>query len=337
MAENTKEFEVKRYLIKLISDKYKMLRSLIYKAFGQSGYATAYTDIANGFMGGTYTNERRQINRHKQQYVAKNYADYNYFDLQTLYSYLQYLTMLINKIEDYSFRNGRYVVDDRVFRTALNDTLRFMNGNQEKPASGYYKGYVVLSKKEGSEELNPVKTSNDKVDMAKSREYQEYIKDYFEKKYAKKNALYEQLTIGSKYNPPATTPYGEGDDKEEFLVTPEDCTAQSFEIIPYKYRNKKFNLFISKEEKFFTASGYAVYRIKAESRFGALWRTVDIDDNIYTGPLYNEDFEEVLDADESGESFYPSQELLRMFAPKPKKEEKVERKRLDELTMDYDD
>ena len=64
MADDTLEFEVKRYLMKLISDKYKILRGQMYKAFGQTGYALAYNNIANKFMGGDFTNERELINEH---------------------------------------------------------------------------------------------------------------------------------------------------------------------------------------------------------------------------------------------------------------------------------
>jgi len=315
MADDTLEFEVKRYLMKLISDKYKILRGQMYKAFGQTGYALAYNNIANKFMGGDFTNERELINEHKEKFAKKGYADYNYFDLDSLYPFLLYLDMLSTKIDEYASHNRR-VIDRRVFDGALNDTIREFNRTKNTSASGYYKGYVTLSTKEGSDILNPIKTNNDKVDMTKANIYQKYIREYFEKKYERSHATpSQQLSIDNVKMSNIVEIENEtnlDNVKVENNRSEEESYTEEFEIIRYKYRGKNLVLIIDKEEKFYSEEGFPVYRIQASSKYGRYFKTIDINENIYVGPLYNDEFEIVAGVEESGEEFIPSPALIKL-------------------------
>lgn len=333
MAENTMEFEVKRYLMKLISDKYKILRGQLYKAFGQGGYASAYSEIINKFMGGNYTTERRMINEHKERFSKKGYADYNYFDLESLYSYLTFLTMLTDKINDYTYHNGRREVTSRIYSTALADTIQFFTRNKEQESTGYYTGSVVLSRKEGDHaELNPVKTNNDKVDMSKARDYQAFIQEYVESKHRKRT--YADVMPAQK----------ESTQKTIQLPKVED---DPIDVIVYKYKGRKIKLTIIKEEKFYSENGYPVFRIWAIAPEGRLFRTVDCDDRLYMGALYNADYEEVGGPDESGEVFYPNYDFKKSLGENIEEspvsaEEQKKRKKLnhglDNLSIfDFDD
>ena len=296
MVDYTMEYESKRYLMKLISDKYKILRGQLFKAFGQNGYAVAYNDIANRFMGGNYTNERRMISEHKERFSKKGYSDYNYFALESLYSYLTFLTMLVDNIDDYTYHNGKRELTAKIYNTALDDTILYFNRNKEKEETGYYTGGVVLSSKEGNHaELNPLKTNNDKVDLSKSKDYQKYIREYVYTKHRKRTNQQFFVPQTESRLSDSNTSYSSEED--------------SLGTIAYKYHGKKLTLNIIKEERFYSDNGYPVTRIWAVSADGRLFKTVDYDGNVYNGALYNEEYEEVADAEESGEIFYPSAAL----------------------------
>lgn len=325
MADDTLDFEVRRFLMSEISDRYKTLRGQMYKAFGQSGYALAYSNIANAFMGGDFTGERELINEHKERFANKKYSDYNYFDLDSLYPFLLYLDTLSRKIDEYAWHN-KGVINKRIFEGALQDTIIEFNNTKNTKASGYYKGYVTLAKKEGTDLLNPIKTNNDKVDRSKEFTYYKYINEYFknkyergvhpvqqfvEKKYSAQQSSSSQLSIDNvrktETNKETESPIEESAEDREY---------EDFEIVRYKYKGKNCILVIESEEKFYTAEGFPVYRIRAVGRYGRYFKTTDINDNIYYGPLYNDEFEEVLGAEESGEEFFPTAELIRLVGEK---------------------
>lgn len=314
MVDNSIEFEVKRYLMKLISDRYQTLRSAIYKAFGQNGYSAAYTEIANGFLGDNFSNERREISAHKAQFSKKGYADYNYFDLDSLYSYLEYLTRLTNTINDYAWHNSVYRVNAKIFKAALDDTIVYFCRHKNHPSTGYYKGYVTLDRKSDGVTLNPTKTDNKKVDMSKAKVYQEFISEYFRDKYGSPKGFSQIDTFSRGFEGESAFSEDKKNTQEvEEGKAPEDEYDDDFDILEYSYKGQMLRLQIHKEDKYYSEEGFPVYRLWAYSEYGQLIKTVDTENNTYNGALYNGDGDLELLPEESGRTFYPSSKFKKEF------------------------
>ena len=134
--------------------------------------------------------------------------------------------------------------------------------------------------------------------MSKARDYQAFINGYVEDKHRKR--MYKDIIEPKKeIIPKVSEPVEEMEDD-----IPVD-------VINYKYKGRKIKLTIIKEEKFYSENGYPVFRIWAIAPEGRLFRTVDCDDRLYMGALYNADYEEVGGPDESGEVFYPNYDFKK--------------------------
>ena len=79
---------------------------------------------------------------------------------------------------------------------------------------------------------------------------------------------------------------------------------------------------IIKEEKFYGQNGNPVYRIWASSPHGTLIKTVDIDDKLYVGALYDGEWNMIYSSEESGEEFYPNASFKRNYVNKVRPEVK---------------
>lgn len=343
-TEDSIEKESMRYLMKLVSEKMKLIRGKIRKAFGDGGKApshdeiVAYGDVIDGFMGRSFSNEKKEIEEHKEDYPAHSkLPDFNFFDLETLYSFLIYLDFLDRRI----YKNSKIFgsVNNRCFDKSLDETNGFFSDYKRQESSGYYKGYAKLARGERGI-LAPTRTQNSKVDMSREREYLDFISEYLSQSLNRNVDVSDRINgmwfpdsarkkSSSVYTPSPRTKSCIGgvreaaemaethtteEDKTKNAVTNED-NEDSSRKISYVIGGKEIVLSIIKEEKFFTENGRPVYRYWAVSEDGSmLIRTVDLRNVVYEGYLYNGDGELVYMTEESGETFRPSYQLQQRLS-----------------------
>lgn len=310
--------ELKLFMMKKISEKYNTLASIGGKCFGEKGIRYLYRAVIDSFMGGDFTYERKKINRHKGEHP--NFADYNYFDLDTLVAYYKFLDILFEEIQAESERRRRNFTTADDINVALYKTSEYMIRNKRTEDSGYYKGYAVLETDRYGR-LSPLKTNNNKV-KNKIAYYLSALEEYFNDKYPPRVNEVEkerQTPPEEKYEDEqirieVVEREARGHAREEEIarekmtkkVNKAEVSTRGLKKEIHEVLGKKIE-FVVTEEWFFDYNGNPIRRIVGECEYGVLYKCTDMDGWVYEGPLYDGEGNEVLLAEESGEIFYPNE------------------------------
>lgn len=277
-----------------------------------NNYAVFINEVNDIFYGKSFSQIKGMIKEYKEHFPTKSYADYNFFDLDTLSSYLDYLRDLNFTIDDLSRKNRGSLT-----RNILNSALI---ANASKYNDSIRKNYIKIPTLEVNEDnkLTPSRLKG-KWEQKDVWMYQNYIRERKAPKSTKvKEAVREDEQLTFRFN----APWGA---KKEEPVTPvkkEDpvmpVKQNSYEsdsaverYINYKYYGKMYRLKVNEEDVYIDAQGNPVSVIKATSAEGTLFMATDLNGNVFCGDLYDcETFDLVLTALDTGETFYPNTKSL---------------------------
>ena len=260
MEDNSLYIASKSYLMELISRELKFLRGKIKSAMGgQDLYAIVMNEVNDIFYGQSFSQNKRLIKEFKEHFPTKSYADYNFFDLDTLSSYLDYLRDLNFTIDDLSRKNRGSLT-----RNILNSALI---ANASKYNDSIRKNYIKIPTLEVNEDhkLTPSRLKG-KWEQKDVWMYQNYIRERKAPKSTKvQEAVREDEQLTFRFN----APWGA---KKEEPVTPvkkEDpvmpVKQNSYEsdssverYINYKYNGKMYRLKVNKEDVYRENGGVVI-------------------------------------------------------------------------------
>lgn len=358
MDNNSLYIETKSYLMELISRELRYLSGKIKTAFGDyNKFAVAITEVNDIFYGRSFSEVKTLINEYKEHFPKKQYADYNFFDLDTLNNYFEYLRDLNYTIDSLARHNNRQLTRS-VYSNALvkNATKYSTKINQREIKS------PKLELDENGR-LTPSRLKG-KWDQGKVWSYQEYIRTRKDPAKKEKSLEESQMTINFyglredrepiiKREQPTDTSkqelkvkmYSDSKEKEEQTINlpPRPSSDQAkkleFEVeqkkptVLHKYKGRMIKLEIESEDTYFDMEGRPVSCIKASGHEGLLFTTLDMNGNVYTGDLYtyDEDDNLVYYSGDTGETFYPEKEIQH---EKQKKEKTPKNFDPNQLSMD---
>lgn len=161
MARKPKEIDeekmLRHYLRRQIADVNKKISG---RARQIDGYSSVFADIIGGFAN-PYKSNDTDILRDIYDDIRcchKSSSVYNYFDLDTLYAYYEYIKFIFKNIEKSRREQGRYTCRPYDFDRAIESGCRWLIKNKGKEESGFYSldNPIGVMYKDG--ELSPERT-----------------------------------------------------------------------------------------------------------------------------------------------------------------------------------
>lgn len=267
--------QLRYYLLRDIANKDGRIRGFLTKQVRVgTSYNDGFNEILHFFAGGKNSQVLDLINEHRGSNESKRFSIYNYFDIDTLIAYNQYLQTIISEVDVATYESGRKTASLADYRKGLAEAQKtFVNlaGSRE---SGFYNPKkpigLMYRYKEGKRELFPMKAPAKNIleEKGKYYAYQALLKVYLDGRRLR--------------NPNAQKNPGQ---------------------ISYKHNGRKFDLNVDKIAYYCDVEGAGLKYIEASAREGRLFGTYRTDGSVYHGDLYDREGM-LVEIDGGGEYFY---------------------------------
>ena len=309
---------IRAYLLRNIADKNNIINGLINSAVKSArlDFNTVFNEVLHFFAGGNNTEPLRLILQYNQDNNKKT-PSYQFFDIDTLIAYDEYLGLLIDKIRDVKDRNKHIVASRQDFvdgfvackRVVMSrkyklESENFVSGNKEdrkkvehynpsRPITLMYKGGKLYPQRPMTQESFNKKYN---VDVCEKE-----VELYLEEKVAGKTGTNHEDKLVKR-----------GQVAEMVARKQQTKSAQYKDLgyMNYEYKGNNLKLHISKKEYFVDAQGRGVVRIDANNEYGRLFGCYYGDGSVYRGDLFDNDGN-VVEIDGGGVVFYPSNKPLK--------------------------
>jgi hypothetical protein len=287
--------EIRAYLLRMIANKNHRLSGMIDGAnkFTSNrdpqkakSYHDVFNKVAETFAGRSNTLDLEQIYEHIQANPKSRFNVYNYFDVDTLVAYNEYLTKFLSMVDLRAYECGRRRATMEDFSYGFSEVGKWLQATAGKEESGFY------------DKMRPMR-------IAKKR--------FKDKMIFNPQKPLSQSAFDKKYNAKACEQSLKNylQDKHGQKVT----SVKDPEYIEYTYKGESFRLPVVSKEYYTDQDARGVVDIVASGREGRLYRTEYSSGEIYKGDLY--DFEgNIVQIDVGGEDFYPNSTYWKAKEPK---------------------
>jgi len=294
------ETQIRDYLQRMIANKNKRLSGMYKGAFASNRriYNAGFGEVVDFFVSGDMSGSIKTILNDMDRNPKKHYAYYNYFDIDTLYSYDKYLGKILQEIDirATSLNRGKHVTCSDI-AYGFDRAKNWIRDNANTEETGYYNRNkpVAIARVDvgGIKSLNPKKAPT---------------QESFDKKYHAEECK-RQLNLYLS--------------RRELLREGYDES----EMIPFEFMKQNFYLVEKKKDYYTTEEGRGITSIMAVGKEGQLYRTFDGSGEIYSGNIYSQDGE-LVEMNGGGEEFIPNAKYFKLKAPK-KTQQTVEREDLE--------
>ena len=269
---------LRKFLLRDIANKNNRITGFLNKQVRTgSSYNDGFNEILHFFAGGKNSQVLDAINEHRETKEGKKFASYNYFDIDTLIAYNDYLQSIISEVDVVSYENGRKTASLTDYRKGLQLAQKKLRDRAGTRETGYYNPARPISLmyryREGKRELFPIATP--------SKEAFERSCNVYTCRRAVELYLEQKLQAKSKSR----------------------STHPAPEYISHIHNGRKLRLLVNKKLYYCDEQGAGIKYIEASSKDGQLFGTYRDNGSVYVGPVYDHDMR-LIDAYSEGVTFY---------------------------------
>lgn len=296
MAKDIQIEEILReYLLRCISKDNKVLSGMISSAYksNRRAFALAFDDIYEAFVDKKNI-EWKKIKEDKEN-IHPSYKPYQYFDVDTLYTYKLFLDKVIKCVDERADSSVRKLVNAKELSDGLKDATFWLN-DPKVPAEekGYY------------DKFNPIKPYFKKGRLSPKKAL---TGDMFREKYGE----YDCVAMLNDYI---------GQKHSKLKSTRVDSESELSETINYRYDGEVLTLTIIDKQYYVSRKGEGLTAIEAISNEGRLYGTYLQNGDVYCGDVFDIDGN-LIELNGGGEHFYP---VKSKEAQLREEQEKLEKK-----------
>lgn len=261
------ELMIRDYLLRTISDKVVLFEGKLsrFRKKGEITYSGFFKELVRFFSNDFDGDEIRKIFYLRNRDTHKNFAIYNYFDIDTLISYNKFLETVLDEIDNNMLEDKRYILEMSDIKSGYESAKKIWKSCEGKPCekNGFYNKQC------------PVKCFVGKDGVISPRKA--YSSAYFNKKYDRHECIKEiNSYIMDKHCDKLVNPLGDLED-----------VYKSSDIYTFNYKGKTIKLLISSRESYFDINGMPVVQIVADGKEGKLFVTNYLNGEIYNGELFD--------------------------------------------------
>lgn len=318
---------IRDYLLKRIARKNRRLSGALRDVVksNRGAYNIGFNEILGFFANGLNGDVMLQIFSHIEANPSKRFAPYNYFDIDTLYSYDVYLQRILTETEMNARRAGHKWSNASDFINGFYETKsawrRMLHESTAK--NGYYNARrpvgVVRTFLNGKNVLSPKKTLTDEQFAKKYNENECVLAldSYIEMKHIPKKVFFDS-------------------EKQPKTIEEETITFCDVETYTYQYCGDTFKLEVIEKDYYVDSNGKSVIKIVAEGKEGRLYTTNYKDGSVYYGDLYDREGL-LVEVDGGGQEFYVNKKFYDAFKAKKSGKKNITKNKTTGKSKDDDD